>query len=175
MQTSSVLSPLNALSPLDGRYSRKCAPLRRWLSEADSMTHWVDDEVAWLRAQSQAVLPDLPAFSEQAEERLSALVSNFSETDAARIKEIEAVTNHDMKAVEYWLKEKISDVPELAKAAEFIHFACTSEDINNTSHALMLGRARDQFLLPQLVNVSDALKALAHQFADQPIDRKSVV
>ncbi|HLU15040.1 MAG TPA: adenylosuccinate lyase [Burkholderiaceae bacterium] len=169
MQISSSLSPLNALSPLDGRYSRQCAPLRGWLSEAGFMAHRVEVEVAWLRALSQAGLPELPAFSEQAQERLSALVSNFSETDAARIKEIEAVTNHDMKAVEYWLKEKISDVPELAKAAEFIHFACTSEDINNTSHALMLGRARDQFLLPQLVNVSDALKALAHQFADQPM------
>jgi len=169
MQISSSLSPLNALSPLDGRYSRQCAPLRGWLSEAGFMAHRVEVEVAWLRALSQAGLPELPAFSEQAQERLIALVSNFSETDAARIKEIEAVTNHDMKAVEYWLKEKISDVPELAKAAEFIHFACTSEDINNTSHALMLGRARDQFLLPQLVNVSDALKALAHQFADQPM------
>lgn len=169
MQISSSLSALNALSPLDGRYSRQCAPLRGWLSEAGFMAHRVEVEVAWLRALSQAGLPELPAFSEQAQERLSALVSNFSETDAARIKEIEAVTNHDMKAVEYWLKEKISDVPELAKAAEFIHFACTSEDINNTSHALMLGRARDQFLLPQLVNVSDALKALAHQFADQPM------
>src|SRR5690625_239246 len=100
MQISSSLSPLNALSPLDGRYSRQCAPLRGWLSEAGFMAHRVEVEVAWLRALSQAGLPELPAFSEQAQERLSALVSNFSETDAARIKEIEAVTNHDMKAVE---------------------------------------------------------------------------
>lgn len=133
------------------------------------MAHRVEVEVAWLVALAKAGLPELPAFSTQAQERLASLVRDFSEADAARIKEIEAVTNHDMKAVEYWLKEQMKDLPELARAAEFIHFACTSEDINNTSHALMLTRARDQFILPRLAELSDALKALAHQFADQPM------
>lgn len=169
MQTVSSLSPLNALSPLDGRYNRQCAPLRAWLSEAGFMAHRVEVEIAWLLALSDAGLSELPAFSAEAHDRLTSLVRDFSEADAARIKEIEAVTNHDMKAVEYWLKEQMQDLPELISAAEFIHFACTSEDINNTSHALMLTRSRDQFVIPQLNDVVTALKALAHQFADQPM------
>lgn len=169
MQIVSSLSPLNALSPLDGRYGRQCNGLRAWLSEAGFMAHRVEVEVAWLLALTQAGLPELPAFSDEARQRLLSLVSDFSEDDAARIKEIEAVTNHDVKAVEYWLKEQTKDDPELARAAEFIHFACTSEDINNTSHALMLGRSRDQFIIPQLSKVYETLKALAHQFADQPM------
>ena len=169
MQTASQLTSLNALSPLDGRYGRQCGPLRAWLSEAGFMAHRVEVEVAWLLALGKTGLPQLPEFSTQAQERLVSLVSEFSEADAERIKEIEAVTNHDVKAVEYWLKEKTQDLPELARASEFIHFACTSEDINNTSHALMLSRARDQFILPQLTEVNAALKALAHQFADQPM------
>lgn len=169
MQTASQLTPLNALSPLDGRYRRQCDSLRAWLSEAGFMAHRVEVEVAWLLALAKLGLPQLPSFSPQAQERLASLVSDFSETDAARIKEIEAVTNHDVKAVEYWLKEQTQDLPELAQAAEFIHFACTSEDINNTSHALMLTRARDQFVLPQLNEVCEVLKARAHQFADQPM------
>lgn len=169
MQIASGLTPLNALSPLDGRYGRQCEPLRALLSEAGFLAHRVEVEVAWLLALADAGLPELPAFSASAREHLSALVRNFSEADAARIKEIEAVTNHDVKAVEYWLKEKISDIPELAQAAEFIHFACTSEDINNTSHALMLTRARDQFIVPRLTEVCAALRAMAREFADQPM------
>ncbi|HLR78857.1 MAG TPA: adenylosuccinate lyase [Burkholderiaceae bacterium] len=169
MQIASSLTPLNALSPLDGRYSRQCDPLRGWLSEAGFMAHRVEVEVAWLLALSRAGLPELPAFSTRAQERLTSLVADFSEQDAARIKEIEAVTNHDVKAVEYWLKEKTRDIPELAGASEFIHFACTSEDINNTSHALMLTRARDGFVLPRLDKLASELNALAKQFADQPM------
>lgn len=169
MQIASGLTSLNALSPLDGRYGRQCEPLRALLSEAGYMAHRVEVEVAWLLALGSAGMPELPAFSTSARERLTSLVSGFSEADAARIKEIEAVTNHDVKAVEYWLKEKTRDSPELAHAAEFIHFACTSEDINNTSHALMLTRTRDQFIVPRLTEVCTVLKAMAHQFADQPM------
>lgn len=133
------------------------------------MAHRVEVEIAWLLALGQADLPELPAFSTEAHESLASLVRDFSEDDAARIKEIEAVTNHDVKAVEYWLKERTQDNPELARAAEFIHFACTSEDINNTAHALMLGRTRDQFVVPQLTDLCATLKDLAHQFADQPM------
>lgn len=169
MQIASSLSPLNALSPLDGRYGRQCNALRATLSEAGFMAHRVEVEVAWLLGLSRAGLPELAPFSMQAQQHLRNIVSAFSETDAARIKEIEAVTNHDVKAVEYWLKEQMQDVPELAAAAEFIHFACTSEDINNTSHALMLTRVRDGVVIPELTKVCQALKALAHQFADQPM------
>lgn len=169
MQTASSLTPLNALSPLDGRYSRQCDPLRAWLSEAGFMAHRVEVEVAWLLALADAGLPEFPAFSPEAIERLTSLVRDFSEADAARIKQIEAVTNHDVKAVEYWLKEQTQDMPGLAQAAEFIHFACTSEDINNTSHALMLTRARDQFIIPRLTELSSTLRSMAHQFADQPM------
>lgn len=169
MQIASGLTSLNALSPLDGRYGRQCAPLRALLSEAGFMAHRVEVEIAWLLALADAGLPELSSFSDSARERLTSLVSDFSETDAARIKEIEAVTNHDVKAVEYWLKEKTQDIPELAQAAEFIHFACTSEDINNTSHALMLTRTRDQFIVPRLTEVCSTLRSMAHQFGDQPM------
>src|SRR5690606_28204218 len=163
------LSTLNALSPLDGRYAAKADALRPLLSEAGFMAHRVEVEIAWLIGLADAGLPELPAFSPDARARLAALVQNFSEADAARIKEIERTTNHDVKAVEYWLKERVSDHPELAKAAEFIHFACTSEDINNTSHALMLGRARDQVIVPQLEAVLARLRELAHEYAAQPL------
>ena len=114
-------------------------------------------------------MPELAPFSFQARQVLENLVKDFSEADAGRIKEIERTTNHDVKAVEYWLKEKVAGHPELAQAAEFIHFACTSEDINNTSHALMLGRSRDQVVLPQLLQILDVLKKLAHAHAEQPM------
>lgn len=169
MQVSSQLTPLNALSPLDGRYAAKAAALRSTLSEAAFMAHRVEVEVAWLLGLAEAGLPELPAFSEDAKQRLQAVVDQFSESDAARIKEIERTTNHDVKAVEYWLKEQVSEHPELAKAAEFIHFACTSEDINNTSQALMLTRARDQVVLPQLNELCATLKSFSRQFALQPM------
>ncbi len=135
MQIADQLTQLNALSPLDGRYASRGDALRGLLSEAGFMAHRVEVEVAWLVALSDAGLPELAAFSANARARLARLVSDFSEADAERIKEIERVTNHDVKAVEYWLKERVADDAELARAAEFIHFACTSEDINNTSHA----------------------------------------
>ena len=169
MQIAGQLSSLNALSPLDGRYASRGDALRGLLSEAGFMAHRVEVEVAWLVALSDAGLPELPTFSAQARERLRALVADFSEADATRIKEIERVTNHDVKAVEYWLKERVADDAELAKAAEFIHFACTSEDINNTSHALMLSRARDQVVLPRLNALCDKLADLARTHADHPI------
>jgi len=133
------------------------------------MAHRVEVEVAWLIALSDAGLPELPAFSVPARERLQALVADFSEDDAARIKAIERTTNHDVKAVEYWLKEQVADDVELARAAEFIHFACTSEDINNTAHALMLTRARDAVLLPRLQALEAKFSALAHEHAAQPM------
>ncbi|RTZ40934.1 adenylosuccinate lyase [Candidimonas sp. SYP-B2681] len=163
------LSHLNALSPLDGRYAAKGQVLRATLSEAAFMAHRVEVEIAWLIGLSEAGLPELPSFSQSAKAALNKLVDEFSEADAERIKEIEKTTNHDVKAVEYWLKERVADNTELAAAAEFIHFACTSEDINNTSHALMLTRARSQFIVPKLNELCQHLKTMARQFADQPM------
>ena len=163
------LSHLSALSPLDGRYASKTNALRPILSEAGFMHHRVKVEVAWLIALSEAGFAELPPFSKSALALLEGLASNFTEDDAARIKSIEAVTNHDVKAVEYWLKEKVNDVPELVKASEFIHFACTSEDINNTSHGMMLKTARDTVLLPQLATVIAKLTELAHEHAELPM------
>lgn len=169
MQIASDLTSLNALSPLDGRYASRTHPLRGLLSEAGFMAHRVEVEVEWLIGLAGAGLPELPAFSAQAIEHLRGLVTSFSESDAQRIKEIERVTNHDVKAVEYWLKERVADHPELAKAAEFIHFACTSEDINNTSHALMLSRTREQVLLPMLSQLHETIAKLAVSYAGQPL------
>ncbi|CAB3632479.1 adenylosuccinate lyase [Achromobacter dolens] len=169
MQIADQLSQLNALSPLDGRYASRGDALRGLLSEAGFMAHRVEVEVAWLVALSDAGLPELPAFSQEARARLQQLVRDFSEADAARIKDIERVTNHDVKAVEYWLKEKVADHAELATAAEFIHFACTSEDINNTSHALMLSRARSEVVLPRLREIAAKLNDMAVAQANQPM------
>ncbi|WP_241076478.1 adenylosuccinate lyase [Achromobacter xylosoxidans] len=169
MQIADQLSQLNALSPLDGRYASRGDALRGLLSEAGFMAHRVEVEVAWLVALSDVGLPELPAFSQEARARLQQLVRDFSEADAARIKDIERVTNHDVKAVEYWLKEKVADHAELATAAEFIHFACTSEDINNTSHALMLSRARSEVVLPRLREIAARLNDMAVAQADQPM------
>lgn len=169
MKITSSPSTLNALSPLDGRYAGRGQALRPLLSEAGFMHHRVKVEAAWLVALSDAGLPELPAFSAEARTALQRLVDDFSEDDAARIKDIERVTNHDVKAVEYWLKERVADHAELARAAEFIHFACTSEDINNTSHALMLRAARDEVLLPALQALHDKLAELAEAHADQPL------
>ena len=160
---------LLALSPLDGRYAAKVAALRPLLSEAAFVRHRVQVEVEWLIALSDLGLPELAPFPATARERLRAIVSGFGETDAARVKAIEAVTNHDVKAVEYFLKERVSGDAQLEAAAEFIHFACTSEDINNTSHALMLGSARDQVMLPALDRLVAALRQLAHAHAAQPM------
>jgi len=163
------LSTLSALSPLDGRYAGKTDGLRPWLSEAAFMRQRVQVEVHWLIALSQAKLPDFPSFSAAAEAVLLKLVADFSDADAERIKAIEAVTNHDVKAVEYWMKEKVAGHAELEKASEFIHFACTSEDINNTSHGLMLKGAREEVILPKLKEVLASLTNLAVLNADIPM------
>jgi adenylosuccinate lyase len=163
------LSSLSALSPLDGRYAAKTDKLRPILSEAGFMHHRVKVEIAWLQALSAADFAEIKPFSAGANALLDKLAADFTEADAQRIKEIEAVTNHDVKAVEYWLKEKVKDVPELVAASEFIHFACTSEDINNTSHGMMLKTARDGVLLPALQNVIAKLTELAHEHADIPM------
>ncbi len=161
---------LNALSPLDGRYATKVDRLRPLLSEAGFMRHRVRVEAAWLLALSEAGLAGLSPFSAATRTWLDALVASFDSDDAARIKAIEAVTNHDVKAVEYWLKEGFAAAPssvaaELRAASEFIHFACTSEDINNTSHGLMLKAARDDVLLPVLRSLHASLVELAHRHA----------
>jgi len=169
MRIADSLTPLNALAPIDGRYARTTNALRPYLSEAAFMAHRVEVEVAWLIALSRAGLPELPRFSARGKTFLRNLVDHFSEKDAQRIKEIERVTNHDVKAVEYWLKEHIDKEPDLLTAGEFIHFACTSEDINNTSHALMLTRARDRVLLPELKGLYQKIAGLAHAFAHQPM------
>src|SRR5690625_791870 len=169
MRIADSLTPLNALAPIDGRYARTTNALRPYLSEAAFMAHRVEVEVVWLIALSRAGLPELPRFSARGKTFLRNLVDHFSEKDAQRIKEIERVTNHDVKAVEYWLKEHIDKEPDLLTAGEFIHFACTSEDINNTAHALMLTRARDRALLPQLVALYETIANMAHQFAHQPM------
>lgn len=162
-------SPLTALSPLDGRYHSKVASLRTIFSEFGLIRRRVQVEVAWLRALSENTqIPEVHALSAQAAGFLDELVETFSEQDAAEVKEIEATTNHDVKAVEYFLKSKVEGSEELSAMSEFIHFGCTSEDINNLSHALML-RDGHIVLSQQFQTVSDLLIDLAHQHADQPM------
>jgi len=163
------LSELTALSPLDGRYASRMGPLRALMSEAGFMRHRVKVEVEWLIALSDAGFGELPPFSQGSRDFLRALVERFDASHAARIKEIERVTNHDVKAVEYFLKESVREHPELVAASEFIHFACTSEDINNTSHALMLKAARDEVLLPAAREIAATLRAMAHEHAAVPM------
>jgi adenylosuccinate lyase len=164
-----TLSALTALSPLDGRYATKVAALRPLLSEFGLMHRRVQVEVAWFIALSDAGLAEFPPLSAAARARLQGLVVHFSEADAQAIKDIEKTTNHDVKAVEYWLKSRFGDVAELHAAGEFVHFACTSEDINNTSHALMLQAAREQVLLPGLDGVVQRLTRMAHTLAAVPM------
>ena len=162
-------SVLTALSPLDGRYAPKLAALRPLLSEFGLMHRRVQVEVEWFIALSDAGLPELAPLAAAARAWLRRLVEAFAEVDAQAIKDIERTTNHDVKAVEYWLKSKFADVPELARAGEFVHFACTSEDINNTSHALMLASARETVLLPALDGLIATLDTMAHTFAGLPM------
>ena len=163
-------SPLSALSPLDGRYHKQLAPLTAYCSEAALIRYRVRVEIEWLIALAQEPgIAEVRPFSAAALEQLRQAAAAFGEADAARVKEIESRTNHDVKAVEYWLKERFAGQAEVAAAAEFIHFACTSEDINNLAHALMSGDARDKVLLPALDGVLDKLRALAHQLADEPM------
>ena len=164
------LTTLNALSPLDGRYQTKLDALRPYFSEYALIKHRAWVEVEWLKALAAASeLTEIPAFSPATIKELDAAIANFSESDAAQVKAIEARTNHDVKALEYWLKDKFEANPEINRASEFIHFACTSEDINNLSHGLMLKTARDEVMLPFLANLMARLKELATQLADQPM------
>ncbi len=161
------LSALTAVSPIDGRYAARTARLRALASEYGLIRYRVIVEVAWLRAlAAHAGVPEVPRFSAKAESFLDALLAGFSETDAARIKEIERTTNHDVKSVEYFLKERFAALPELAAVAEFVHFACTSEDINNLAYALMLRDVRSEVSLPDLDGVIATLGASAESWAD---------
>ncbi|MDE1952152.1 MAG: adenylosuccinate lyase [Betaproteobacteria bacterium] len=159
-------SPLMALSPLDGRYANKVDALRQHLSECALMRCRVQVEIEWLIALSQAGLPELPVITAGTRAALRQLALDFTQADALAIKAIERVTNHDVKAVEYWIKERLGAWPELSRSSEFVHFACTSEDINNTAHGLMLSGAREQVLLPAMRAVLVRLKRLAHGLAD---------
>lgn len=161
-----AISTISALSPLDGRYAARLAPLRPLMSEQGYMHKRVQVEVCWFIALSDAGFAEFKPLSPGARTYLLGLVKNFSEADAAAIKEIEKTTNHDVKAVEYWIKSRFEARPELKAASEFVHFACTSEDINNTSHALQLKGARDLVLLPALDAVIAKLREMAHEFAD---------
>jgi len=160
------LSPLTALSPLDGRYAAKVAPLCALFSEYALIRFRVQVEVEWLKAlAAEPAVREVPPFSAATLAALDALVSGFSESDGEAVKAIEARTNHDVKAIEYFLKERLAGNAEIARVAEFIHFACTSEDINNVCHALMLKEARDTVMLPALARIVERLKALAHEHA----------
>ena len=159
------LSALSALSPLDGRYAARVGALRPLLSEYGLMHRRVQVEVEWFIGLSDAGFSEFKPLSEAARGLLRGLVLRFSEADAQAIKDIERTTNHDVKAVEYWLKARFQSTPELAAAGEFVHFACTSEDINNTSHGLMLQAARDEVLLPAIDQLIDRLRAMARAHA----------
>lgn len=164
------LSQLTAISPVDGRYGSKTAALRPIFSEYGLIRHRVLVEVRWLQHLSaQKEITEVPAFSAETQKLLNAIVDDFSQQDALRVKEIESTTNHDVKAVEYLLKEKIAGNKELEAVNEFIHFACTSEDINNLSHALMLREARDTVMLELLDKLTAALSSLAKELAEQPM------
>ena len=161
--------PIDAISPLDGRYASKLSDLRPLMSELGYMQRRVQVEIAWFIALSDAGFEEFKPLSTGARKYLLGLVKNFSVADGQAIKEIEKTTNHDVKAVEYWLKSKFEARPELLAAAEFVHFACTSEDINNTSHALQLRAARGIVLLPQLDRLVLMLRDMAHAYADVPM------
>ncbi len=163
------MNALTALSPLDGRYASKCDALRPFLSEFGLIHARVTVEVRWLQAlANRPEITEVPAFSAETNAALDAIVANFSEDNANRIKEIERTTNHDVKAVEYFLKEQIANISELKDAGEFIHFACTSEDINNLSHALMLKNGRD-VLVTAMQQIIDSIVALSVTHAEQPM------
>src|SRR6266581_1563734 len=161
------LSPLNALSPLDGRYHKQLEPLRACFSEAALFRYRVAVEIRWLLAlAAEPAIAEIKPFSRDTSAELERLIATFSEEDAAQVKSIEAETNHDVKAIEYWLKKRLAGNPEATRVAEFVHFACTSEDINNLAYALMLKEGRDRVLLPALDRVIEALAALAVKLAD---------
>jgi adenylosuccinate lyase len=159
-------SPLAALSPLDGRYARTADPLRGYFSEQALIRYRVRVELAWLEAlAAERSIRELKPFSPQTKASFEKLVQGFTEADAEKIKAIEAETNHDVKAIEYWLKGKLGENVEAQRSLEFIHFACTSEDINNLSYALMVRESRDAVMLPRLDEIVEALKRLAQRHA----------
>ena len=163
-------SPLAALSPLDGRYARTADPLRAYFSEQALIRYRVRIELAWLQAlAAERAIKEVRPFSRHTLSAFDKLVKGFSERDAEHIKNIEAETNHDVKAIEYWLKAKLGKNAEAQRSLEFIHFACTSEDINNLAYALMLRESRDAVMLPRLAELAGALKALAHKHAALPM------
>jgi len=164
-----TISALTALSPLDGRYASRVAALRPLMSEFGLMQRRVQVEVEWFIALTEAGLAECKPLTVASRELLRDLVKRFGEADAEAIKAIERTTNHDVKAVEYWLKSRFAGHADLEAAAEFVHFACTSEDINNASHALMLEAAREQVLLPAIDRITDQLRALAHFSAAVPM------
>ena len=168
-RASAPFSQISALSPLDGRYASKLGGLRPIMSEQGYMQRRVQVEVAWFIALSDAGFAEFKPLSAGARTYLLGLVKNFSEADGLAIKEIEKTTNHDVKAVEYWIKSKFEARPELESASEFVHFACTSEDINNTSHALQLKNGRENVLLPALDKLIGQLRTLAHTHAAEPM------
>ncbi|RUO44176.1 adenylosuccinate lyase [Aliidiomarina taiwanensis] len=164
------LSSLSAISPVDGRYGSRSASLRPHVSEFGLIHQRVLVEVRWLqKLASIEAIAEVPPLSDDANDFLNRIVSEFSEQDAARVKDIERTTNHDVKAVEYFLKEKVADHAELAAVSEFIHFACTSEDINNLSHALMHHNAREEVVVPTVTELLQKLASLAAEFADVPM------
>jgi len=170
MTTESEHASLLALSPLDGRYATKLDDLRPLTSEFGLIRQRVRVELRWLEALSDAPgIPEVEPFSASARAHLTALLADFSPKDAAAIRAIERTTNHDVKAVEYWIKQRLGADPELARALEFVHFACTSEDINNLAYALMLAEAREQVLLPEIDGLIASLRRLAGENADQPM------
>lgn len=164
------LSSLTALSPIDGRYASQGHSLRPLFSEYGLIYFRVFIEIRWLQALANNLeIKEVPAFSVAANQLLESIIKQFSETDAARVKEIERTTNHDVKAVEYFIKEKIAGVPELLNINEFVHFACTSEDINNLAYAKMLQKGRDDVLLPLMEKLINTIATLAHDYAKQPM------
>ena len=161
---------LTAISPIDGRYAAKTESLRGIFSEYGLIYHRLLVEIRWLQTLSRtADIDEVPEFSEAANTLLESIIENFDPSEAQRIKEIERTTNHDVKAVEYYLKQQVAQNPELDAVSEFIHFACTSEDINNLSHALMLRSGRDQILIPMANEALDRITRLAHQYAAVPM------
>src|SRR5690554_1668403 len=163
------LSPLSAVSPIDGRYGSRTTELRPIFSEYGLIHCRVEVEIRWLQRLSQLDgVTEVPAFSAATHAQLDAIIEQFSQADAQAVKDIEATTNHDVKAVEYFLKKKFAGNPELEAVLEFVHFACTSEDINNLSHALMLSRGRD-LLINDAQAICDAIATLAHQYAADPL------
>ena len=170
MPNTAALTSLTALSPLDGRYRNKVAVLAEYFSEFGLIRERIRVELAWLAALAdEPGIAEIAPFSSAARASLAAAVTDFSIADAERVKAIERTTNHDVKAMEYWLKERFASAPEIAAASEFIHFACTSEDINNLAYSCMVQAARRDVLRPALASLTDELRALAHAHADLPM------